>query len=181
MPLSGGFKSKRPKLSINHSLATCAYHARARCAPKEWASCSWFQWFHFHDGHQPRRKLFFDPCNWPCQGSLVCEHAIISMIMLDKVLCMGQHFFKCIHGNGFTCHEIVHDVHLHKIADIITKGGTVPDFPAHQETRHPGNNGRLCGDHLIHQDAITWLNMLGAANRSWSILIWAPRATMSRT
>jgi hypothetical protein len=99
--------------------------------------------------------------------SLVHERAVIGMIVLDKTLCLGQHLFKCIHDkNGFIHREIPHEVHIHIITDVITKGGTAPDLPACNETRHLRNEAGLCQDHLIHRDAITWFNMLRATNRS---------------
>ncbi len=92
---------------------------------------------------------------------------VIGMIMLDKALCLGQNLFKCVHGkNGFIHCKIAHEMNIHIIADMITKGGTAPDLLACEETRHPGNEAGLCQDHLIHQDTITRFNMLGAANKS---------------
>ncbi len=100
--------------------------------------------------------------------SLVRKCTIVGMIRLDKALCLAQNLFKCVHGkNGFIQCEIAHEVNMiHIIADEITKGGTAPDSLACEETRHRGNDVGLCQDRLIHRDAITWYNMLGAANRS---------------
>ena len=66
--------------------------------------------------------------------SLVCERAIVSMIMLDEVLCLSQDLLEGIHGkNGFVHCEIVHEMNVNKITNVIAKRSTPLDSAAREE------------------------------------------------
>ena len=83
--------------------------------------------------------------------SLVREHAIVSMIMLNVALRLSQDLLKGVHSkNGFIHREIVHEVNVNKITNVIAECSTSPDSLAREETGHLWDETRLRQHNLIH-------------------------------
>jgi hypothetical protein len=63
--------------------------------------------------------------------SLVREHAVISVTMLNKTLCLSHGFLEGVHGkNSFSHREIMHEMNVNEITNVIAKMSTSPDSSA---------------------------------------------------
>ncbi len=81
----------------------------------------------------------------------MCKSAAIGMVVFDSAIGLGHDFLKGFYRkNCFVNSKIMHELYVHKNANMISKCGTAPTALACKEARHLWNESRLCRDNLIN-------------------------------
>ena len=92
---------------------------------------------------------------------IVGKTAIVCMIVIDADVVVGSELLKCMFClDGFVTAEVLHEMDIAEAREVVDEDGCCLVSLFGQRSLELGDESRLCGDHLVDRDDLSWSGCL---------------------
>ena len=92
---------------------------------------------------------------------IVGETAIVCMIVIDADVVIGGELLECMFClDGFVAAEVLHEMDIAEAREVVDEDGCCLVSLFGERSFELSDESRLCGDHLVDRDDLSWSGCL---------------------